>query len=112
MKKFLRARMVAALLSVSVSAVAAAAASTNDAVRSPLPPLAQQWLGRWETNILHESETRYCDTEMGEELGWLASPLLNGFYYGYLATHDPKWADRLIDWTDAIIRRAVTEPTL
>jgi hypothetical protein len=103
--------MVAVLLGVSVSASAITmAASTNDASRPPLPPLAQQWLGRWETNILHESETRYCDTEMGEELGWLASPLLNGFYYGYLATHDPKWADRLIDWTDAIIRRAVTEP--
>ena len=47
---------------------------------------------------------------MGEEIGWLVSPFLNGFYYGYLATHDDKWADLLVDWADAWIRRGVKEP--
>ena len=40
--------------------------------------------------------SRYCDKEMGEEIGWLISPFLNGFYYGYLATRDEKWIGMLV----------------
>lgn len=54
--------------------------------------------------------TRYCDRETGEQLGWLVSPFLNGFYYGYLATADTKWIDLLIDWADAVAKRGVKEP--
>lgn len=68
------------------------------------------WLTRWEKNILSDARLRYCDKEMGEELGWLVSPFLNGFYYGYMATRDVKWIDMLIDWTESCIRRAVQEP--
>ena len=71
---------------------------------------AKDWWARWEKNILNSARSRYCDKEMGEELGWLVSPILNGFYYGYLATHDSKWVERLIEWTDACITRAVKEP--
>src|SRR5207244_2283025 len=39
-----------------------------------------------------------------------ASPFLNGFYYGYLATGDAKWVAMLVDWADSIIKRAVKEP--
>ena len=39
---------------------------------------------------------------MGEEIGWLVSPFLNGFYYGYMATGDTKWIDLLVDWADAV----------
>ena len=75
------------------------------------PATARDWLARWEKFILADAvKNRYCDTEMAEELGWLVSPLLNGFYYGYMATHDPKWIGMLVDWTDACIRRAVKEP--
>ncbi len=70
----------------------------------------RDWLARWEKNILGEAVHRYCDTEMGEELGWLVSPFLNGFYYGYLATGDAKWVEWLTDWTDACARRAIKEP--
>ena len=70
----------------------------------------RDWLARWEKNILGDSRNRYCDREAGEELGWRVSPFLNGFYYGYLATADPKWLERLIDWTDSCLRRAVIEP--
>jgi hypothetical protein len=70
----------------------------------------RDWLARWEKNILGAASRRYCDKEMGEELGWLVSPFLNGFYYGYLATRDPKWVEMLIDWTDSCIRRGVKEP--
>src|ERR1035437_468953 len=72
---------------------------------------ARAWKARWEKFILADSaKNRYCDTEMAEELGWLVSPFLNGFYHGYLATRDPKWIERLVDWADSCIKRAVTEP--
>jgi hypothetical protein len=47
---------------------------------------------------------------MGEELGWLVSPFLEGFYQGYRATGDPQWVELLVDWTDACVRRALREP--
>jgi len=72
--------------------------------------VARDWLTRWERNITADSRNRYCDKEMGEELGWLVSPFVNGFYYGYMATGDSKWIDRLIGWSDAVIRRGVKEP--
>lgn len=72
--------------------------------------LTQDWLARWEKNILGRARSRYCDKEMGEQLGWLVSPFLNGFYYGYLATRDPKWVEMLIDWMDSCVRRGIEEP--
>jgi hypothetical protein len=68
------------------------------------------WLAGWEKNILGNARSRYCDKEMGEELGWLVSPFLNGFYYGHRATRDTVWVERLVEWTDACLKRAVTEP--
>jgi hypothetical protein len=72
--------------------------------------LRQDWLRRWEKSILNDARNRYCDREMGEEIGWLISPFLSGFYYGYLATHDGKWVTLLVDWADAWIKRGVKEP--
>ena len=60
------------------------------------PALAKDWMQRWEKNILGDSRNRYCDREMGEEIGWLVSPFLNGFYYGYMATRRPR-VDRPAD---------------
>jgi hypothetical protein len=71
---------------------------------------AKDWLARWERNIVGDLRNRYCDKETGEEIGWLISPFLNGFYYGYRATRDTQWLDRLIDWADAWIKRGVKEP--
>lgn len=67
-------------------------------------------LERWHRNIGQAQQARYCDSEMGEEIGWLISPLLEGYYYGYLATGEIEWIDRLVDWADAWIRRGVIEP--
>lgn len=47
---------------------------------------------------------------MGEEIGWLISPYLRGFYYGYMATRDPFWVNLLQDWADSWLRRGVREP--
>ena len=75
------------------------------------PALAADWMRRWKENILADSrKSRYCDTEMGEEIGWLVSPFLNGFYYGYKATGEREWVDRLFDWGDSIVKRGVKEP--
>lgn len=46
---------------------------------------------------------------MAEEIGWLISPLLNGLAYGYLATRDPQWINRLVDWTGSWIMRGMVE---
>lgn len=71
---------------------------------------AKDWLSRWQTFILDSARSRYCDKEVGEEIGWLISPYLNGFHYGYLATRDEKWVEMLVDWTDSWIKRGVKEP--
>jgi hypothetical protein len=74
------------------------------------PALAKDWLARWEKNIIGDSRNRYCDHELGEEIGWVISPFLNGFYYGYQATRDPKWVGYLADWADSWIKRGTQEP--
>ena len=101
---------------LAAPAIAQGQAKTSPApaiTRTPAPmgqALAKDWLGRWEKKITGSSRTRYCDRETGEQLGWLVSPFLNGFHYGYMATGDRKWIDLLIDWSDAVIKRGVKEP--
>jgi hypothetical protein len=70
----------------------------------------KDWLSRWERNILSENAMRYCNSEMGEELGWKMSPFQSGFYYGYLATGNILLVDRLLACTDAWIKRGVKGP--
>jgi len=72
--------------------------------------LKQDWLGRWERHILADTRNRYCDRELGEEIGWRVSPFEKGFLEGYKATHDTKWLDLLVDWGDSWIARGVKEP--
>src|SRR5450432_2977923 len=78
------------------------------------PPMdtavAKDWLARWDKSITGDARNRYCDKETGEEIGWMISPFLDGFYYGYLATGDAKWIDLLVDWGDSLIKRGVKEP--
>ncbi len=68
------------------------------------------WLARWQKNIIGDARNRYCDKEMGEDIAWKMTPFLDGFYYGYMATGDAKWAAMLVDWTDSWVKRAVKEP--
>ena len=112
-RTFLRwvARSTGMFVPLSFRSLSGAAAEAEAA------PLAAQdymerryWLARWESNIISGASNRYCDKETGEELGWLVSPFLSAAYYGYLATHDPKWIKLLVNWTDACIKRAVIEP--
>ena len=71
---------------------------------------AADWLAQWQNYITNDCKDRNCDRENAEELAWLVAPYMEGFYYGYLATGDPKWADMFIDWTDSWVKRAVKEP--
>ncbi len=114
-REFLRRLAANALLAASASPLLRTAAAFAAETSVPCLPFiptatASQWLAQWEKNILAEAKSRYCDKEMGEELGWLISPFLNGFYYGYLATRDPKWINLLVDWTDSVLKRAQKEP--
>jgi hypothetical protein len=68
------------------------------------------WLARWEKNITDDSRNRYCDKALGEDIGWLMMPFMDGFYYGYLATKNAKWIDLEFNWADSLINRAVKEP--
>jgi len=86
------------------------AASARSAPPRIEPALAKAWLEQWRNYIRNDARSRYCDKELGEEIGWLISPFLNGFYHGWLATHDSEWIDRLVDWTDSWARRGITEP--
>ena len=71
----------------------------------------KEWLAKWDKEISGEAKGyRTCDSKDGEDIAWLVSPMLNGFYWGYMATKDTKYVDMLVDWTDSMIKRAVKEP--
>jgi hypothetical protein len=70
----------------------------------------KDWQSRWEKNIASSNPRRYCSTEIGEDMGWTMLPFLSGFYYGYLATENPKWIEMLVRCTDSWTKRAVKEP--
>jgi hypothetical protein len=100
-----------AVLGLVVAVGSAAAAESREPVLTKMDEAKyRDWLARWEKSITDTARNRYCDREMGEELGWYMSPTMEGFCYGYLATKDPKWIERLIDWTDFWSKRGVKEP--
>lgn len=86
------------------------AAHPQNRVRQMDKALARDWLTRWKKNIVRDARNRYCDRAMGEEIGWLMTPFLDGFYYGYLATGDSKWVDMLVDWADSLVKRGIKDP--
>jgi hypothetical protein len=71
----------------------------------------KDWLARWEKEISGESKGyRTCDRAVGEDIAWTMTPIMDGHYYGYMATRDTKYVDLWVDWTDSLIKRAVKEP--
>ncbi len=109
-RRFFNGVAVSSLMPAACSLGGACVALGVDLALASDRSVRKDWLARWERNILNDVRNRYCDREMGEEIGWLVSPFLNAFYYGYLATHDGVWVDRLVDWADAWIKRGVKEP--
>ena len=102
------------LATTTLGPLAAGAASAVESSTPPADKLDAQtvkdWLRRWEQHILDEARNRYCDIELGEELGWKVSPFLNGFYYAFRATREIKWLEHLIDWGGAWTKRGIKEP--
>jgi len=71
----------------------------------------KEWFTLWDKEISGESKGyRTCDREMGEGIAWGMTPIMDGYYYGYMATHDTKYVDMMVDWADSLIKRAVKEP--
>jgi hypothetical protein len=73
----------------------------------------KDWLARWDDSISGKAGGyRTCDREMGEGIAWGMTPIMDGFYYGYMATKDAKYVVMWADWTDSLVKRAVKEPLL
>jgi len=71
----------------------------------------KDWLARWDDSISGEARGyRTCDREVGEGIAWRMTPIMDGFYYGYMATKDTKYVDLWVDWTDSLVKRALKEP--
>ena len=104
----------AVLVGLLAFGAASTPAQTNPAFPPPAPvapSLRQSWLARWDAQISGEVRGyRMCDRAVGEDIAWKVTPMMDGFYYGYLATRDPKYLDFWVDWSDSLIKRAVTEP--
>ncbi|MGD0743747.1 MAG: hypothetical protein ABSA45_01195, partial [Verrucomicrobiota bacterium] len=76
LKKIVLAGGGMALLFNKPLATAVNGESTGDAPVALDAALVKDWLARWEKNILSDERSRYCDRELGEEIGWLVSPFL------------------------------------
>ena len=71
----------------------------------------KDWLARWDKEICSDTKAfRECDRVVGEDIAFVMTPAMDGFYYGYMATRNVKYLDMLVDWADALIKRAVKEP--
>ena len=71
----------------------------------------REWLARWDKEISGEAKGyRTCDRVLGEDIAWGMTPIMEGYYHGYLATRNIKYVDMMVDWTDSLIKRAVKEP--
>jgi len=101
---------IALLLAASIPAAAAAQAPKTPPMAKMDDAKFQSWLGLWSKNIVGDARNRYCDKANGEDIGWLMTPFMRGFYYGYMATKDTQWVDMLVDWTDSWVKRGVKEP--
>ena len=75
------------------------------------PAKQKDWLARWDKALVKDVKGfPVCESVLGEDLGFVMTPAMDSFYYGYMATKDPKYVDMLVDWTDVLIKRAVKEP--
>jgi hypothetical protein len=70
----------------------------------------KDWRARWQKFILSYVPSQSCNIEMGEDMGWVMSPMMAGLYYGYMATRDPKLVELFVNCTDSWLGRAVVEP--
>ena len=68
---FMRRRGIVLWIAMELARLAATAGAVEpplQRVGAPDPELTRDWPERWERRVLQSARTRYCDTEMGEEL--------------------------------------------
>ena len=102
-------------LSLAGLVLAAALGQAQSATKPAAPAMTltkmdeakqKDWLARWDKEISGESKGyRTCDRAVGEDIAWTMTPIVEGHYYGYMATKDTKYVDMLVDWTDSLIKR-------
>jgi hypothetical protein len=98
-------------VSLTIVSGAAVSAGVDDAPIAKMDDVKfRHWYARWEQYVVTAARNRFCDKETGEEIGWLISPFLSAFYYGYLIKGDQRWAGLLVECTDSWIKRATKEP--
>jgi hypothetical protein len=110
------------VLSLAGFVISAAVCQAQTAAPKPAAPAMtltkmdeakqKDWLARWDKNITGEAKNYRvaCDKSVGEDIAWAGTAIWEGFYNGYMATHDTKYIDLWVDWTDSLIKRAVKEP--
>jgi hypothetical protein len=79
----------------------------------PFVALADNWdtiHNKWKTYILDAERNRYYETAQGEDLGWLEAPILQGLAYGYRASGDRMWLDKLVTHFDVMVNRLAPNP--
>ncbi|MFC1654405.1 hypothetical protein ACFL2F_01260 [Myxococcota bacterium] len=65
----------------------------------------QEALDIWDQRMRNDSGRDYC-TAQGESMGWVEGHILNAFAYGYLATRDTVYLDKLVQHIDGAICRS------
>ena len=69
-------------LAVCCSAMSASEEVVTQEDRSPMVKMVDakygDWIARWEKNITGDARNRYCDKAMGEDIGWLMTPFMDG----------------------------------
>ena len=77
------------------------------------PATLTTWLNNWNANLTgnyNNYRGPTCEGAVGEDLDWLLTPLMEGYYYGYMATGDTTYVAMFQNWADIFIARAFTEP--
>ena len=64
----------------------------------------QEALDAWNASMWNDNHMYYC-TAAGEYLGWTEGHMMTGFAYGYLATKDTHFLDKLREHIDGAICR-------
>ena len=65
---------------------------------------------RWRSHLAESAPGRNCLVSNGEEIGWLISPVLDAYYYAFIATRDEQWIKDALACTEAWLKRGVIEP--
>jgi len=112
MKKILAASLAGLVLAAFCQAQSPAKPAAGAMTLTRMNEAKQKdWLARWDKNLCGEAKNyRTCDRSVGEDIAWVVTPIMDGFYYGFMATRDAKYIDVWVDWTDSLLKRAVKEP--